>query len=113
MCSLKLGKVMGGYVSAIPDSVNGCPMDSKFCNPFGSVRMRFLSVSCPVNAFLQLPCQAMSVLSRGKFCSCSKLGTDTTGQRHPLVVRLLCAEHAFWPALKRFLSCTSPFASSL
>ena len=34
-----------------------------FCNPFVSVRTRWLSVSCPVNAFL---CQAMSVLIRGR-----------------------------------------------
>ena len=40
----------------LPDSVNGRPTDSKFCNPFVSVRMRFLSVSCAANAFLVRRC---------------------------------------------------------
>ena len=32
------------------------------------------------------PCQARSVQSGEKFCACSKLGTDSIGQRRPLDV---------------------------
>ena len=50
----------------LPDSVNnGCPTDSKFCNPFVSVRMRFLSVSCAANAFLVRRCPFNPVESFG------------------------------------------------
>ena len=81
--------------------VGHCVLSSRDCPcPSG----RAVSGDC-------VPCQAIFVLSGEKFCACSKLGTDTTGQRHPLVVRLLCAEHAFWSELKHSLSCTCPFAS--
>lgn len=56
------------------------------------------SVSHSANALL---------VRRGPFNACTKLETDSTGQRHPLALRLLWL-HVFCLELVRSLSCTDP-----
>ena len=75
-------------------------------SPFACVSCPFL---IPANAFLVR--RGPFIQSGGKFFACTKLGTDSTGQSRPLVVRLLFAGHAFCSELVRSSSCTCQFAS--
>ena len=66
-----------------------------FFNPFASVRMRYLSVSCSVNAFLVRWCPFNPVESVVHAHNFPADGTDTNGQRRPPGVRLLSIRHVF------------------
>ena len=74
----------------------------------------FACVSCRFSFGVCASCQAKCVQSGKKFWTCTKIRTDTTGQRHQLDVRYLCTGMRFVRnscglfVTRAFISCSCP-----